>query len=164
MGADIHMYAEYKPRGYGQWLTFGGRINPGRSYRLFARLANVRGGGAMFPVRGMPADAAYEALWDDRFYISTEPSESYVAPEVAEQWVHDGVSSYAPKADGTPGWVTNPDWHSHSWLTASELAEVYESFTDEDPIPVEYYALLAALRELETRADAEARVVFWFDN
>lgn len=40
MGCDIHAYVEYKKAdNNGDWISFGGRINPGRNYSLFGRMA-----------------------------------------------------------------------------------------------------------------------------
>ena len=53
MGADIHMYAEYRNKNQAQedqkqgrkpyWYCYGDQINPGRNYTLFGILAGVRG-------------------------------------------------------------------------------------------------------------------------
>lgn len=51
----------------------------------------------------------------------------------------------------------DPEWHSHSWLSADEFAEALRRAEAEHP---EYMALLAAVRAL----GPGARVVFWFDN
>lgn len=174
MGADIHMYVEHSPKTYAEleeggeryWFAFG-RINPGCDPRLFALLANVRGQGALFPPRGAPRDAAYEASSDNRLYITTSAGDKYVKPEDAARWVADGSSTYILKHDGTPGWVTHPDWHSHSWLTPDELAEVFAAYKDAhqgQSVGIEYTALLAAMRALEDSGENDVRVVFWFDN
>jgi len=59
---------------------------------------------------------------------------------------------------GTSTWVTQPDWHSHSWLTTAELIEVIG-----EDIGPEYKAVIAAMQSLESSGH-EARLVFWFDN
>lgn len=122
MGCDIHCYIEYKPAGSDDWSDFGGRINPGRNYDLFAKLAGIRNYDEIEPVakpRGYPKDAAYEA---EKKYVS------------------------------------NPDWHTHSWLTADEFAVAIEGSGEP-----EYEAILAAMRSFEA-GGAQARIVFWFDN
>ena len=56
MGCDIHCYIEYKPAGSDDWSDFGGRINPGRNYDLFAKLAGIRNYDEITPIakpRGM---------------------------------------------------------------------------------------------------------------
>jgi hypothetical protein len=42
MGCDIHAYVESKKPDSKTWWGFGGRINPGRNYRMFGKLAGVR--------------------------------------------------------------------------------------------------------------------------
>jgi len=76
MGCDIHCYVEYHPKRprdeYARhWRDFGGRINPGRNYALFAALAGVRGPlpkGGVKP-RGIPAELSYSAAGDWHLYI-----------------------------------------------------------------------------------------------
>ena len=63
--------------------------------------------------------------------------------------------------------VTHPDWHSHSWLNIKEYEEsllyVLKLLEKEEHWLVEYFAILASMKELENR-ECETRVVFWFDN
>lgn len=77
MGCDIHCYIEYrrKPVAAGdeeqEWDSFGGRINPGRNYELFGRLAGVRQSlpsGGVKP-RGLPSQVGYAAYSDFWLYI-----------------------------------------------------------------------------------------------
>jgi len=95
MGCDIHLYIEYKSKdGYDPaWQGFGGNINPGRNYAMFALMADVRNyySDGKLPVlverRGMPDDAGYTATDDNRIYISETKSEDYVSMETANQAV-----------------------------------------------------------------------------
>lgn len=140
MGCDIHLYIEYKSKnvefdGYKHnWRSFGGRINPGRNYAMFALMADVRNYDGeltvLFEQRGMPADAAYYALSDSRLYISEHQDEGNVTPNRAEEWVKSGSSVYINGNNGEPTWVTNPDWHSHSWLNTSEFESVLNKYLD----------------------------------
>lgn len=175
MGADIHMYVEYcRLRDPGEagaeereyWSPFGGRINPGRNYWLFASLADVRDEGAMYEPRGLPDNLGYCARDDSRLYISESPGDRYVTPERAKSWVEKGYAKYVNDHNGNPTWVTHPDWHSHSWLTPDELQAVYTryAYTHGQPVSVQYRALLAAMRTLENDGENKVRVVFWFDN
>ena len=53
MGADIHMFIEYRNKEQAKrlekegrksyWWSFGDHLNPGRNYTMFAILAGVRG-------------------------------------------------------------------------------------------------------------------------
>ena len=142
MGCDIHLYIEYKSKktefdGYDSgWQSFGGRINPGRNYAMFGLMANVRNcySDGKLPVlvepRGMPEDAGYTATDDNRIYISETESEDYVCMETAKRWVESGSSKFINDNDGNPTWVTQPDWHSHSWLTTSEFESVLNKYLE----------------------------------
>jgi hypothetical protein len=143
MGCDIHLYIEYKAKkpafdGYvPKWQSFGGRINPGRNYAMFGLMADVRNhySDGNLPVlvepRGMPDDAAYYAKYDNQLYICENPTEENdVNAEKAKRWVEQAVSKYINGHDGKPTWVTNPDWHSHSWLTASEFESIINKYLE----------------------------------
>ena len=142
MGCDIHLYIEYKskkPQYDGRestWHSFGKSINPGRNYAMFGLMANVRNcySDGKLPVlvepRGMPEDAGYTATDDNRIYISETKSEDYVSMETAKRWVNSGSSKFINNKDGNPTWVTQPDWHSHSWLTTSEFESVLNKYLE----------------------------------
>jgi hypothetical protein len=142
MGCDIHLYIEYKSKktefdGYDSgWQSFGKSINPGRNYAMFGLMANVRNcySDGKLPVlvepRGMPEDAGYTATDDNRIYISETKSEDYVCMETAKRWVNSGSSKFINDKDGNPTWVTQPDWHSHSWLTTSEFESVLNKYLE----------------------------------
>lgn len=162
MGCDIHCYIEYMERGETYWFSFGDRINPGRNYTLFGLLAGVRVEGIqLFPLRGVPADMSYAAESDYWILISDEcaDSEGFCSKDRAASWVAHG-SRYSD--DGSK--VTNPDWHSHSWLTFDEFKRVlssYHAMALAYPA-IEYDAVLAAMKSLSKHGDV--RIVFWFDN
>jgi hypothetical protein len=141
MGCDIHLYIEYKSKktefdGYDSgWQSFGKSINPGRNYAMFSLMADVRNyDDEKLPVlvkrRGMPEDAGYTASNDNRIYISETKSEDYVSMETAKRWVESGSSKFINDKDGNPTWVTQPDWHSHSWLTTSEFESVLNKYLE----------------------------------
>lgn len=144
MGCDIHLYIEYKNKkvafdGYkDNWHSFGKRINPGRNYAMFALMANVRNyySDGKLPVlvepRGIPDDAAYYSSGDDRIYISEEKydGEHSVTMERAKSWVESGSSKFINNQKGEPTWVTDPDNHSHSWLTTSEFETIINQYLE----------------------------------
>lgn len=166
MGCDIHGYIEHRPPDCEYWNGFGGRINPGRNYALFGYLAGVRGTGpAMFPVRGIPHDCAYEAngdWWlyvDDRFAYADEGT----SVANAEKW-HKNGCAIERNADGTIAKVEHPDWHTPSWVSADELEKaVAQSEQGYSKRSIAYRAVIAAMRSLEAEGQ-QARFVFWFDN
>lgn len=172
MGCDVHCYVEYRARNpqseYDrQWSDLGGRINPGRNYVIFERLAGVRGdpGRAVVPPRGYPDDAGFWARHDNWCFITNGPDEegNYVTPEKARNWHERLGCDYRQDRDGKPCWIEHPDWHSHSWLTPDEWEKALKLARVTPKNEPEYYALLAAMRSLEA-AGHLVRVVFWFDN
>lgn len=159
MGCDIHLFIEYKTEGFDRWSPFGGKINPGRYYGLFAKFAGVRnyyGIKAISEPRGLPEDAGWRAKSENQLYISNTESEGHATPEQAKKWVDAGYSEIHDTH-----WVTNPDWHSHSWLTPNEFEQALNEIKPEKAF--EYFVVLDALRSFEKQG-CQARLVFWFDN
>jgi hypothetical protein len=142
MGCDIHLYIEYKSKkvefdGYkDRWHSFGKSIKPGRNYAMFALMANVRNyySDGKLPVlvepRGIPEDVGYIAKDDNRMYICEDEGENYTTMERAKKWVESGISKFIDNQEGKPTWVTQPDWHSHSWLTTSEFETVLNKYLE----------------------------------
>jgi len=121
MGCDIHCYIEYKKKNSDRWINFGGRINPGRNYQMFGTMAGVRNDSVVYiEPRGFPEDCGYSAKNDNLLYISEFEEEGHVSKEKAEQCVKYG-QKYVKDSEGVDTWVTNPDFHSHSWLTSIEF-------------------------------------------
>ena len=142
MGCDIHLYIEYKNKkvafdGYkDNWHSFGKSINTGRNYAMFALMANVRNyySDGKLPVlvepRGIPEDVGYIAKDDNQLYICEDEGENYTTMERAEKWVESGSSKFIDNQEGKPTWVTQPDWHSHSWLTTSEFETIINNYLE----------------------------------
>ena len=140
MGCDIHLYIEYKNKkvafdGYkDSWHSFGQQINPGRNYAMFALMADVRNYDGQLPVivkpRGMPDDVGYIAKDDNQMYISENEGDNYTTMERAEKWVESGSSKFIDNQEGKPTWVTDPDAHSHSWLTTSEFETIINNYLE----------------------------------
>lgn len=169
MGCDIHLYVERRERGGARWSSVTPRLNPGRNYPAFAFLAGVRNYDeteAIAQPRGFPADAAWCAVEDHTMWVTDNPSLSLSEREVeksrAEKWVEIGSSQWF---DDDHKRITDPDWHSHSWVTSSEWRKLLnQPFMEGEPGWIaEYHAIGAMLDELERRGH-ETRVVFWFDN
>lgn len=158
MGCDIHCYIEYKKPEWDSWSNFGGRINPGRNYHLFAKLAGVRNYDEItdfIQPRGIPEDAAYASATDNQLYVSDIEQDGNCTRDRAEMWVASGCSKYT---DDRKMFVTNPDWHSHSWLDVNEFGGAIEGTGR-----VEYSVILEAMRAFEDMGYT-SRLVFWFDN
>jgi len=163
MGCDIHCYVEYRRPEWTQdfWNGFGGRINPGRNYEMFGRMADVRGSGPpVVEQRGIPEKLGWAARNDWYLFITEHPGDGYVTHETALRY-----ASYGRKIveqNGKPTWVEHPDWHTPSWLTIEE----YEAALTREsgwPPQDEYWAVLAAMKCLRDRGN-DVRLVFWFDN
>lgn len=182
MGCDIHAYIEFaapKKDGYPvYWQNFT-RDGGSRNYILFGVLAGVRYPEAqLFEPKGMPEGNLGFATADD-YWLSVAPEAypqwadngGYTSIESAERWVKDGSSIGEIGTDGRLSRVSGPDWHTHSWLTADELAkaldhykvEAAKQWTDDADVPPEWQAMLASMRAFEA-AGQMTRIVFWFDN
>lgn len=139
MGCDIHVYIEagreYKgKKSYHLWA----HPNFSRSYVLFGLLSKgVRWDTELgMEPRGIPEDIDYYTS-KDYFYTvdddrAAEQGDDYegrfCTAETAEKYAKYGAQ-YIPartREDGYvfPPKVANPDWHSASWLSLSELEEV----------------------------------------
>ena len=162
MGCDIHVYVEYnqfKPGRPAYWNNFGGCINPGRDYDIFAKLAGVRSENQpLVPVRGIPDDTGHVCTSDYWIYIndSVKEDEYSCSQTTAASW-HANGRKYKQNALGSDRWIEHPDWHSASWLTVGEFREATQTGD------IEYAALVAAAQTLQ-RGGNEVRIVFWFDN
>lgn len=166
MGCDIHMMLEHKPRtqsAYWESLAWNA-INPGRSYQKFGKLAGVRDSDQPhIPPRGLPSDCSMATTYEHWLFIHAEPGngERYVKPEDAERWVLQGLSTYR---DGKKEWVSDPDQHSHSYLSLDEYRTALAGEDDANvPWAADWVALLAAAEAYE-KLNHEVRFVFWFDN
>jgi hypothetical protein len=182
MGADIHMYVEYREKKrvkqaektgtQSPWFSYGVKINPGCNYTMFGILASVRGSyEGSFDPKGQVDDMGYAAKDDAYMLIVDKPREEIreggvVTREDALRYVSYGRKIIDDK------WVEHPDWHSHSWMTIKELEKAFKLYEKhastewEEPIKVgvEYRALFASMKALEDDGNNEVRVVFWFDN
>lgn len=166
MGCDIHAFIEYKKPDYNNWSGFGGRINPGRTYGVFAHLAGVRNYNNYSPIaadRGVPDDISYSAFDSYSRYICDESNtEGYVRAEQAAKWVEQGYSRYLRE---NKSFISGPDWHSGSWCTADELHTAIERTWEDgyNGYESEWLVVYDAMKSFEKRG-YESRLVFWFDN
>lgn len=186
MGCDIHCYLERKDelQDKPHYWSFGGCINPGRNYVLFTVLAGVRDYGdgprPLFQPRGIAPHLGWNASDDLGLYVTMDEKqaeqEGWTTLERAARWVQQGKSKWMDydkvlASNDFPAHVkyprvTDPDWHSHSWVTAAELKAAIDKVQNETPykVSVEWKALLAALLVLGGENGENARMVFWFDN
>ncbi|WP_165074686.1 hypothetical protein [Paludisphaera rhizosphaerae] len=170
MGCDIHCCIEYASRpssddSLWDYTPFAWEINLGRDYDLFALLAGVRGRDGVVPVcepKGLPEDVSTAFLLHSSYKIDDELAalevDGYCSREEAEQWVQEGSSLSVGETA-----VTNPDWHSISWLNVAELQEVqrrYRLLHDADHLKLS--AVIAAMGALDNQQGGRSRLVFWF--
>lgn len=187
MGCDIHGFIETRKR-VALWFPFAKLYLP-RNYEVFARLAGVRGPAELAVVapRGLPEDASVITIGECTLYVeySTDGAKGdrSVGTKEAAEWVNEGRSHYfgaikpatitfTPNdgipttwihnegLEGFPSQVTNPDYHTFTWLTIDELNRAIGNVSGVEP---EYLALSSAMKTLKEGGD-EIRVVLWFDN
>jgi hypothetical protein len=167
MGCDIHVMLEHRKHGTERWdaLSYYA-INPGRDYEKFSRLAGVRGGmmGEYIEPRGLPSDPSWQTGNEYWLFISEEPGngEHYVKPDDANRWVAQGCSVFKNDEEGKPVWVSDPDQHSHTWLTLAEWKKAIGK-PEQQGWDMDWHALTAAA-DYYGENDHDVRFVFWFDN
>lgn len=146
MGCDIHAYLQYapkEPRSPDDWPRADSfaKLSIGRDYALFALMAGVRDHSGFGPVvepRGVPMPLSYQIDGDYFTFVSPagkEETDDTVSQERAEGWVASGASKWREDMDKDPNvqkrtWVTGPDWHTPSWLTSAEFAQVVSRYFD----------------------------------
>lgn len=161
MGCDIHCYMEFKKVG-SNYRDGWPRINPGRHYELFGKLAGVRSNEpAIIEPRGIPDDLSSYAKSDWYLFIDDSVSalDGFCSSAQAALWSDHGKKII--DHNGAPYKIEHPDWHTPSWVSADELEAAMMACSYD--VSDEYYAFLAAMRVFEARGN-EVRMVFWFDN
>lgn len=181
MGCDIHTYVEFgKSRDDGSvyWNNFT-RNGGSRNYIMFGVLAGVRVSSVqLFEPKGMPEGSMGLRTSED-YWLHVAPEahpewaddDSWVSLDQATRWMENGSSIGEKDDSGRLRRVSGPDWHSHSWLTADELAQALDHYKsvaakhwpDDADVPPEWAATLASMRSFEA-AGQQSRLVFWFDN
>lgn len=169
MGCDIHAFVEYKRRADSEnWRSFGKEFRLDRNYLMFGLLAGVRVD--VTPVaeaRGIPSDIGYSVREEYTRYVVKDEDyhdePNHIDRTRAEKWVADGSSTWFDKDHH---WITDPDGHTHSWVTTKEYEKCLSKYASEDTggwSTADYKAILAVLQLFESEG-FEARLVFWFDN
>lgn len=164
MGCDIHGYLEQRKPG-GKWEEHPVSIRLSRNYELFARLAGVRNYAMVQYVagaRGIPSDACHDTHIANCVFVSDILDSGAVTKARADAWIANGQKWYK---EGV--YVTNPDYHSHSWCTRLELEGVIKKLITEansDQAVHDCYRHLAKTMHLTEKLGYECRLVFWFDN
>lgn len=166
------MYVEYSEKNSFQLRchSYGNKVNPSRNYELFSILSRgVRGDNTRgFITRGLPKVLGYVSEHDNKIFVTDTPNPNdytySVTSNKAKEW-NQRLGCVLDERDGEIVYVSDPDFHSHSWLTTQELAKAFSIYKHKTKYSVgtEYKALLASMRAIE-KDGFDARVVFWFDN
>lgn len=129
-----------------------------------------------FDKKGAPRDMSWKTAMEYTYTIVDDdentPEEGCVKRSKAEGWIKSGSSEVWETIEEKVTRITSPDWHTPSWLDASEmeiLAErmrlaslQYEYKINDSLAKVE--GLVDMMKRLERDGGLKARVVFWFDN
>ena len=160
MGCDIHAFIDYDCD-MTDWTyanSFAEEIDLPRNYLLFGLLAGVRQRIDVEPVslpKGLPDKVSWPVERRYTIYISD------VERDKVQQWLANGWSTLWRNHR-----ITNPDWHSASWLSVDELEEVerrYDSYVANHHLIQIRNNVLAAIIAAMKMLPA-GRLVFWFDN
>lgn len=165
MGCDIHGYIEYTNDGGGGWSNFGEQFSR-RDYNMFGILAGVRGEGGPYEPKGIPDNLSFNAFMAWTLYVCDAEADGsgICSKEEALKWLARGQSSLFDGTEDNPVRITHPDWHTPSWLTASELEDCLTLYRQKfGMVPAFYDAVLAAMQTLESHK-YRVRFTFWFDN
>lgn len=194
MGCDIHGFIEYKAKDEKDWRSkswhnFGAEFHLDRNYIMFAFLAGVRNywedkglKSSVYNLKGIPDDIGFWTQDSYYMYISDDLAdddyrENTISRKRAIEWVDMGLSKYYlfRKDENVALFVSNPDYHTPSWLTLPEYRNTIDAainfrntkFPEEGQVGLdwaaEYLGVLAAMAALEI-VGYETRFVFWFDN
>jgi len=195
MGTDIHLFAEYDTgniRGLGQKSSSlpqavaepfavakniksiaEGEFFIPRDYALFDALAGVRHNNEkpppLIPPRGFPIFASLDVTRAYFSYVCDDgepPLEDHdVTRFDADKYVARGASIYRDHPSKPRGWVSEPDWHTPSWLFLHEIeAALRQHDSQFSRTSIEFQAVSDLLFSLEKHYPKRTRIVFWFDN
>ena len=142
MGCDIHAYIEmYSKRdslsSTGCWVhCFAENVGIGRDYRLFGLLANVRSPSPFnLSAKGIPNTPQLSFTCASNYYLTVCDGERTkgvcydfgrcVSREEAERLIQNKQSFYI---DDKKTCIQNPDWHSATYLSLSEMMQVRKNY------------------------------------
>jgi hypothetical protein len=125
MGCNSHCFIEYKEKDSDYWHSFGDKIHAPRNYTIYALMAGVRdyNGIKLYDPKGIPKDLAYNA--ESSYYCYIDGVN--ITESRAESWHRDGAI-YKKDGNGVNAWISNPDWHSHTWFTIRELENILNKY------------------------------------
>ena len=176
MGCDIHLHLEYLHPSWGIEPVIANTFSVDRDYGLFAVLAGVRNYNdlpVLVPPRGVPDDVSFRI--HEQFYAEIVPDDAHDwQKNLMHEWCYESdaknyvekYGSHIKEFEGGIRYVSNPDWHSASYLTREEVIEVCRhSQYDLAKSPVEFQIVMDFMKSLDERfGESVSRIVFWFDN
>jgi len=134
--------------------------------RRFALYNNIMKQSEFYTYKDVKLMVAEFALNDMQELI--EWGDKYCSKEDAETWVKHGLSKWVDEKHII---ITNPDFHSASWLTTQELRQCFDDCFKEsngtykaNSTYIEWFGLVSLCEGLESSGEYECRVVFVFDN
>ena len=164
MRCDIHGCVEWTYDNREHWIPFC-EVSLERNYRLFGALAGVRDiTYQQFEPRGFPENAGWQARKSYSLYIVSDK-------ELASEWndvnvvVESRVSSFLQwgSVPVDKDHISNPDFHTPSWLTTQELKIACKAIPDYTEDADEMLAIVTMMERLELMG-RQCRFIFWFDN
>ena len=131
MGCDIHPYLEIFPEdpSEGSTTCYAENIAFGRCYTTFNLMAGVRGYRLpLIKPRGIPSSPQISFTVAQNYYFTVIDSYTschntngrYISREDALTWVDEGRATFFDNEK----YLTDPTWHTPSWLTKDELIQV----------------------------------------
>ncbi len=171
MGADWHVYLEYKKPGgkweahpnHREWTDYIGIRKleevpslSGRNYVLFGIVAGVRGGDTLFSARGLPVDIseAVSSQFDDGYHTPTWLT-FYEFERCFKKWVKEWNRYYSDPSDKLHSNHPASDAWKKSGISTAIFTWIRQELTIE-----EVENKLLGLR----RGKTKYRFVIWFDS
>lgn len=184
MGIDITAFVDVDPNldvdvdeMESCYIQCFGKIFLQRDTRLFALLAGVGFEEEIKPViapRGIPINSSWQvqsaytviAIDDHKWTLGHEESSypRYCKRSQANEYVSNKESKYLNKHLGE---IIDPDAHTFSWLTRTELKEVqhqYGQLAETRQQTIESLtAIVALMKAIDGKQVGRSRLVFWFE-
>jgi hypothetical protein len=139
-----------------------------------------------FNAKGIPSDISWRTVQDYTLCVTHDDNEDGCTKTQAASWVAAGTCKVWNSINGEIVMITNPDWHTPSWLNIQEMKIVAERMriilTDNfartnagkpnqnmlnsmfDNTLANVEGLIAMLEKIEESGCIKTRVVFWFDS
>jgi len=120
-------------------------------------LADVRsskGSKCKIPPRGIPDKIGDVVLENYYQYVFDNEDERFdednVSREQADEWVRKGLSHYENSFSKKNGLVSEPDWHSSSYMTLSEVqCSLSHKKIEPKDIPIEFEIVIDLLKSAD---------------